>query len=169
MMPAPGAPGIELPAQLRETTDASAREAVARLLAASPCGLVVTDPTCPDNPIVWVNAVFKAVTGYTDADLLGQNCRLLQRRGGLARRKGQRHVLVDKAAVARMASATSTEAPAEFSGTVLNFTKVRRDMGGATQKEGVGRAAPRRERQKVTWAGSPATWWLLSFRRPRRR
>ena len=81
MMPAPGAPGIELPAQLRETTDASAREAVARLLAASPCGLVVTDPTCPDNPIVWVNAVFKAVTGYTDADLLGQNCRLLQRRG----------------------------------------------------------------------------------------
>ncbi len=39
---------------------------------------VVTDPGLPDNPIIYVNAAFTQLTGYSAADVVGRNCRLLQ-------------------------------------------------------------------------------------------
>jgi two-component system cell cycle sensor histidine kinase/response regulator CckA len=41
-------------------------------------GLCITDPTRPDNPIMYVNDSFLRITGYTRADVIGKNCRLLQ-------------------------------------------------------------------------------------------
>jgi PAS domain S-box-containing protein len=40
--------------------------------------MVVTDPNQPDNPIVFVNGAFRDLTGYTEDELVGHNCRMLQ-------------------------------------------------------------------------------------------
>jgi len=49
-----------------------------RAIAAAVSGIVVTDPTLPDNPIVDVNPAFVRITGYTKEEALGHNCRFLQ-------------------------------------------------------------------------------------------
>jgi PAS domain S-box-containing protein len=39
---------------------------------------VITDPSLPDNPIVFASDDFLSLTGYTKDDVLGRNCRFLQ-------------------------------------------------------------------------------------------
>lgn len=41
-------------------------------------GVVITDPALPDNPIVYVNPGFTALTGYSSQEAIGRNCRFLQ-------------------------------------------------------------------------------------------
>jgi len=43
--------------------------------------MCVTDPRQPDNPIIFVNKAFRDMTGYSDPELLGVNCRFLQGAG----------------------------------------------------------------------------------------
>lgn len=40
--------------------------------------LVVSDPSLPDHPMVYVNQRFVKLTGYSREDCVGQNCRFLQ-------------------------------------------------------------------------------------------
>ncbi|UHC17164.1 PAS domain-containing protein [Methylobacterium currus] len=40
--------------------------------------MILTDPRQPDNPIVFANRAFQDLTGYTQAELVGRNCRFLQ-------------------------------------------------------------------------------------------
>lgn len=40
--------------------------------------IVVTDPCMPDNPLVYANDAFYALTGYTEDEVIGRNCRFLQ-------------------------------------------------------------------------------------------
>jgi PAS domain S-box-containing protein len=49
-----------------------------RFVAASSTGIVITDPSLPDNPIVYVNPAFERVTGYSMEEAVGRNCRFLQ-------------------------------------------------------------------------------------------
>jgi len=49
-----------------------------RLLQTSPEGVVLVDARHPDQPAIYVNPAFEALTGYAAADLLGRNLRLLQ-------------------------------------------------------------------------------------------
>ena len=49
-----------------------------RLLESSPTGVALVDVRSPEQPVVYVNPGFEALTGYTSADLLGRNLRLLQ-------------------------------------------------------------------------------------------
>jgi len=49
-----------------------------RLLETSPEGVVLVDARHPDQPVIYVNPAFEALTGYAAADLLGRNLRLLQ-------------------------------------------------------------------------------------------
>ena len=44
----------------------------------APVGITMTDPAQEDNPLVFVNEHFCAQTGYTEEEVLGRNCRLLQ-------------------------------------------------------------------------------------------
>lgn len=49
-----------------------------RVITASSNGIVVTDPTQPDNPVIYVNPAFESITGYSAEEVLGKNCRFLQ-------------------------------------------------------------------------------------------
>lgn len=40
--------------------------------------MIVTDPNQEDNPIIFCNSAFQKLTGYTNSELVGRNCRLLQ-------------------------------------------------------------------------------------------
>lgn len=40
--------------------------------------ICITDPTVPDNPIVYVNTAFTELTGYSADEAVGRNCRFLQ-------------------------------------------------------------------------------------------
>jgi diguanylate cyclase (GGDEF)-like protein/PAS domain S-box-containing protein len=50
-----------------------------RMLETSPEGVVLVDALAADFPVVYVNPGFEALTGYSSADLLGKNLRVLQR------------------------------------------------------------------------------------------
>jgi len=52
-----------------------------RALEAASNGIIITDLQQPDNPIIHVNPAFERITGYTAAEVLGLNCRLLRPAG----------------------------------------------------------------------------------------
>lgn len=41
-------------------------------------GVVITDPSQPDNPIIYCNPAFAQITGYQLTEIIGRNCRFLQ-------------------------------------------------------------------------------------------
>jgi diguanylate cyclase (GGDEF)-like protein/PAS domain S-box-containing protein len=49
-----------------------------RLVETSPEGVVLVDAQNPERPVIYANPGFEALTGYTSAELLGRNLRLLQ-------------------------------------------------------------------------------------------
>ncbi|MEO0532417.1 MAG: EAL domain-containing protein [Cyanobacteria bacterium P01_A01_bin.123] len=49
-----------------------------RAVAYASNGIVITDPTQPNNPIIYVNPAFERITGYTAEEVLNRNCRFLQ-------------------------------------------------------------------------------------------
>ncbi|MGB6044652.1 MAG: PAS domain S-box protein, partial [Pirellulales bacterium] len=49
-----------------------------RAIDAAKCGIVITDATKPDHPIIYCNSAFESLTGYSKAETLGRNCRFLQ-------------------------------------------------------------------------------------------
>jgi PAS domain S-box-containing protein len=93
--------GSELAATDRERPDVYAA------LAASDHALTVSDPTRPDNPLVWVNPAFERLSGYRAAEVVGRNCRMLQGPD------------TDPAAVARIGAAVA--AGVSVVETVLNY------------------------------------------------
>jgi len=69
------AKGSGPPAQKRDETPQILLE---RALGAAGEGIVIADARQPDMPLIYVNAAFEAVTGYSRAETLGRNCRFLQ-------------------------------------------------------------------------------------------
>ena len=49
-----------------------------RALAATSCGIVISDARQPHNPIIYCNPAFEKITGYSQDEVLGRNCRFLQ-------------------------------------------------------------------------------------------
>lgn len=72
-------------------------------------GITITDALRPDNPLIFVNPGFEAMTGYSAADVLGKNCRFLQ--GAADNQEGVRRI----AAAIRAGESTQQE--------ILNYRK----------------------------------------------
>lgn len=72
----------ERPLDLAATSVALGAETLQELLvrAARQGGSAVclSDITLPDQPVVWVNDAFTAITGYSSTETVGRNCRFLQ-------------------------------------------------------------------------------------------
>lgn len=51
---------------------------LAQILDSCVNGVTLSDPDLPDNPIVFANAVFEHMTGYSQEEIVGHNCRFLQ-------------------------------------------------------------------------------------------
>ncbi|MBN8452957.1 PAS domain-containing protein [Accumulibacter sp.] len=49
-----------------------------QILDACVNGITLSDPDLPDNPIVYANKVFEEMSGYSQAEIVGRNCRFLQ-------------------------------------------------------------------------------------------
>jgi diguanylate cyclase (GGDEF)-like protein/PAS domain S-box-containing protein len=49
-----------------------------RLVDSSPEGVVLVDAQHPEHPVIYANPAFEALTGYSAAELMGRNLRLLQ-------------------------------------------------------------------------------------------
>jgi len=81
----------------------------AGILEALPYGVVLTDASLPDNPIVFANAAFAILTGHLHQEIIGRNCRMLQ---------GPQ---TDRAVVADLADAVRRGIPLRRE--VLNYTK----------------------------------------------
>ena len=47
-------------------------------IAAASNSIVISDATLPDCPMIYVNPAFLTMTGYSEAESLGRNCRFLQ-------------------------------------------------------------------------------------------
>ena len=46
-------------------------------IGVSPIATVISNPSCPDNPLQVVNPAFCALTGYAESEIVGRNCRFL--------------------------------------------------------------------------------------------
>lgn len=49
-----------------------------QILDACVNGVTLSDPDLPDSPLVYVNRVFEEISGYTQEEMIGRNCRFLQ-------------------------------------------------------------------------------------------
>ena len=49
-----------------------------RAIEAASVGVTIADATAEDNPIIYANPAFEALTGHSESDILGRNCRMLQ-------------------------------------------------------------------------------------------
>lgn len=49
-----------------------------RAINSSSNGIIITDPNLPDNPMIFCNPSFLQITGYSEEEVLGRNCRFLQ-------------------------------------------------------------------------------------------
>lgn len=52
-----------------------------RAIESSSNGIIITDAQQSDMPIVYVNAAFEKITGYSSQECIGRNCRFLQEGG----------------------------------------------------------------------------------------
>jgi PAS domain S-box-containing protein len=71
--------------------------------------VVISDPSLPDNPLIFVSEEFERQTGYPAREALGRNCRFLQGPG------------TDPRAVAAIRAAV--EAASEITVDILNYRK----------------------------------------------
>jgi PAS domain S-box-containing protein len=71
--------------------------------------LLVTDPRLPDNPVVFVNAAFTALTGYGADDAVGRNGRFMQGPDS------------DRATIARIGAAVAAAQPIDVQ--LINYRK----------------------------------------------
>ncbi len=78
----PSADSTTLRVSLLDITDRRAAEEQLQLrdraMQVVPHGIVITDPRQLDNPIVYVNSGFEAMSGYPASEAVGRNCRFLQ-------------------------------------------------------------------------------------------
>jgi PAS domain S-box-containing protein len=76
---------------------------------ATSTGVLITDPSLDDNPIIYVNPYFQKMTGYAEDEIRGRNCRFLQGPGS------------DRNVIRTIHEAIRSEI--NFRGEILNYRK----------------------------------------------
>ncbi|WDF66855.1 PAS domain S-box protein [Sphingobacterium oryzagri] len=64
--------------KIEHTEDRLLSPLIYQALDSSASGIIITDNRLPDNPIIYHNAAFEKITGYTKQEIIGHNCRFLQ-------------------------------------------------------------------------------------------
>lgn len=109
-----------------------------RVLAGISNGVSIVDATAPDNPVVYANAAFERITGYTMAEVLGRNLRFLHRQA-----PDQPGLAVIRQALATGGEATAVLCNQRADGTLfwneLTVSAVRDHAGHVTHYVGVQR------------------------------
>ena len=69
---------------IRDITERRQMEALLRIqdraMQSASEGIIITDASGPDCPVIYANQGFEAMTGYSSAEVIGRNCRFLQGR-----------------------------------------------------------------------------------------
>ncbi|OLN85281.1 White collar 1 protein 1 [Colletotrichum chlorophyti] len=82
--------------------------------------LLLCDLEQPDTPIVYASEPFSLLTGYSNKEIMGKNCRFLQAPGGMVKKQSARKH-VDKDTVKRMRESVETNDEVQLE--VVNFKK----------------------------------------------
>jgi PAS domain S-box-containing protein len=53
-------------------------QVLSKILDSCVNGVTLADPDLPDMPIIYANKAFEAITGYSQQEVVGRNCRFLQ-------------------------------------------------------------------------------------------
>ncbi|KAG8803859.1 blue light receptor [Serendipita sp. 399] len=85
------------------------------------CAFLVTDVTREDSPIIYVSSTFTDLTGYTEEEIIGKNCRFLQAPPGVALEKGGPREHTDIDSVTQMAQNVSLNRECQV--TLVNYRK----------------------------------------------
>ncbi|KAK1146677.1 hypothetical protein N8T08_002750 [Aspergillus melleus] len=84
------------------------------------CAFVLCDITKEDHPIVYVSEAFERLTGYTEREIVGQNCRFLQGPDGVVQ-QGMKRAFVDQHTAFRLRS--TIEDRSEIQASIINYRK----------------------------------------------
>ncbi|KAL2816316.1 PAS domain-containing protein [Aspergillus granulosus] len=84
------------------------------------CAFVLCDLEKDDSPIVYVSHAFERLTGYTEREIVGQNCRFLQSPDGIVERGAPRK-FVDSCTAFRLR--TTIEQQTEVQVSIINYRK----------------------------------------------
>lgn len=84
------------------------------------CAFVVCDIAAHDMPIVYCSEIFERLTGYTNAEIVGKNCRFLQAPDGKVV-AGQRRKYVDDQSVLSLKNKISRREEIQLS--LINYRK----------------------------------------------
>ncbi|KAI1319665.1 putative vivid protein [Xylariaceae sp. FL0255] len=84
------------------------------------CAVLMCDIQQPDYPVVYANEACAELTGYSQRDMLGRNCRFMQAPGGHVRKSSARQ-FVDRQTIKKMSKAIRQNA--ELAVEVTNFKK----------------------------------------------
>src|SRR5207237_347125 len=49
-----------------------------RAITSASDGIIITDPNQTDNPVIYANPAITRITGYSNEEMVGRNCRFLQ-------------------------------------------------------------------------------------------
>ncbi|KAK8053495.1 vivid PAS protein VVD [Apiospora saccharicola] len=84
------------------------------------CALILCDLQQPDCPVVYANEPFTELTGYSQQEIVGHNCRFLQAPGGKVKKSSTRKY-IDNDTMKMMR--TAVEGNTELAVEVVNFKK----------------------------------------------
>lgn len=133
--------------QEEEQKDTGALWLYNRALAATSCGIVISDARQPNNPIIYCNPAFLEITGYSHQEVIGRNCRFLQGsdtdplaiekiRQSIRAEQGCQVVLQNYRKDGRLFWNDLTISPVrDASGVVTHFIGVQTDITGRKQAE----------------------------------
>ena len=85
------------------------------------CAFLVVDITRDDSPIIYASQTFLDLTGYSEQETLGRNCRFLQAPPGVPLEKGAAREHTDIDSVAQMAQNVSANQECQV--TLVNYRK----------------------------------------------